>query len=249
MALTPQNNDAFLREVDEELRREQANALFRRWGLLILAVVLLAVAAFGGWLWWQSHQKAQAAEQGAALTKALDSLAQNKQEEAARPLATLAGSDIEGIRFAALFTEADVMLAKNDLKGAAAKFAAVASDTSQPAAVRELALLRQTLAEYDQLTPQQVIDRMKPMAVKDSAYYGTAGELTAMAMLASKREAEAGRLFGELAKAEQVPETIRARAVQMAGLLGVDAIDQSAAAGEEGNSTAAAGQAEGTDAK
>ncbi|MGC6399146.1 tetratricopeptide repeat protein [Sphingomonas sp. FW199] len=249
MALTPQNNDAFLREVDEELRREQAAAIFRRWGKIIIAVVVLSLAAFGGWLWWQHYQSTRAAEQGVVLSAALDSLAKGKADEATKPLAELAGSNVDGYRFAAVFTQADIMLARNDLKGAAAKFAAVANDTDQPEAVRNLALLRQTLAEYDTLSPDQVINRLKPMATKESPYFGTAGELTAIALMSMKREAEAGRIFGELAKSEDVSETIRQRAVQMAGLLGVDAIDQSAAQKAEGDAPAAPNQSEEKNAK
>ena len=36
----------------------------------------------------------------------------------------------------------------------------------------------------------------------------------------------AGTLFGQMARDENVPATIRQRAVQMAGVLGVDAVDQ-----------------------
>jgi hypothetical protein len=36
----------------------------------------------------------------------------------------------------------------------------------------------------------------------------------------------AGKLFGELARDEGVPPSIRQRVVQMAGVLGVDAVDQ-----------------------
>ena len=36
----------------------------------------------------------------------------------------------------------------------------------------------------------------------------------------------AARIFADIAKDEQVPESIRSRAVQMAGVLGVDAVPQ-----------------------
>ena len=36
MALTPQNNEAFLREVDDELRRDQALNVWRRYGVALI---------------------------------------------------------------------------------------------------------------------------------------------------------------------------------------------------------------------
>jgi hypothetical protein len=42
-------------------------------------------------------------------------------------------------------------------------------------------------------------------------------------LLKQKKNAEAGKLFAAIAADTQVPETIRTRAVQVAGTLGVDA--------------------------
>ncbi|HEX8554346.1 MAG TPA: tetratricopeptide repeat protein [Sphingomonas sp.] len=223
MALTPNTDQAFLREVDEELRRDQLAGFWTRYGRATIAAVLIALAAFGGFLFWQHRQGVAAGEEGEKLQTAYDALASDRVPQAAAPLADLAGSSREGYRAIALFTQADVLLRKQDTKGAAAKFAAVAGDADQPAAFRELALIRQTSAEYDTLAPQVVIDRMRPLAVPANAYFGSAGELLAVAYIRTGRRDLAGRLFGQIAANAQVPDTIRQRAVQMAGSLGVDA--------------------------
>jgi hypothetical protein len=44
-----------------------------------------------------------------------------------------------------------------------------------------------------------------------------------MAMIKQGKRIEAGRLFAAIAADPQVPESIRARSVQIAGTLGVDA--------------------------
>ena len=64
---------------------------------------------------------------------------------------------------------------------------------------------------------------MKPLAEPGNPWFGSAGEMTAMAMLKQGKKAEAGRMFAAIAADEQVPSSIRARAVQIAGTLGVDA--------------------------
>lgn len=226
MALTPQSNDAFLREVDEALRKEEALALWRRWGVAIIAAIVLGLAAFGGWLWWQSHRENVAGEQGVRFNQAMDDLGANQAAKAEPVLAGLARDGTEGYAALARFTQADIALQKDDLKGAAKLFGEVAADggTAQP--LRDLALVRQTLAEYDSLQPQMVIDRMRPLAVKGNPFFGSAGEMTAVAHLRMGRRDLAGRLFGEIARDEAVPSSIRQRAVQMAGVLGVDAVDQ-----------------------
>lgn len=226
MALTPQSNEAFLREVDEELRREEAVALWKRWGKLIVVAIVVALAALAGWLWYASHRGNVAAEQGVKFNQAMDALGEQQPAKAVPVLAELAKSGTEGYATLAKFTQADIALEKDDLKGAAKLFAEVAGDSSVAQPLRDLAVVRQTLAEYDSLKPQVVIDRLRPLAVKGNPYYGSAGEMTAVAHLRMNRRDLAGRMFGEIARDEGVPASIRQRAVQMAGVLGVDAVDQ-----------------------
>ena len=47
--------------------------------------------------------------------------------------------------------------------------------------------------------------------------------MTALALMKQNKNAEAARLFAAIAADSQVPSSIRSRAVQVAGTLGVDA--------------------------
>lgn len=219
MAVSP-TDQAFLREVDEELRRDKVAAAARRWGIVAIVAVIAGLLAFGGWLYWQHRQTQAAGVEGEQLMASYDQL------QAGRPapaLSTLAQSEREGYRALALMAEADALIAKNDSKGAAAKFAAVAGDATLGQPFRDLATVRRTALEFDALPPQQVVERLRPLAVAGNPWFGSAGEMTAIAHLRQNRRDLAGRMFGQIAKADDVPESIRQRAVQMAGLLGVDA--------------------------
>lgn len=224
MALSPQSNEAFLREVDEELRKDQALHVWRNYGRWIVGAVVAGLIAFGGWLYWQSHSDGRRGEEGEKLREAVKALNTNKAQDAEGPLKELAGSSSTGFSTAARFAQADVLLAKNDLKGGAALLGAIAGDSGVPQEYRDLALIRQTAAEYDSLKPDQVVARLGGLAVKDSAWFGSAGEMVAIAQMRLGKRAEAGKLFGEIAKTDGVPRAVRQRAVQMASVLGVDAV-------------------------
>ncbi|KQM28802.1 MULTISPECIES: tetratricopeptide repeat protein [unclassified Sphingomonas] len=223
MALTPQNNEAFIREVDEELRREQMSNIGKRYGLWIIVAVLVVLAAFGGWTWWNHHQNTLAGEQGEQLAIALDDIQQGRVAQASDIVGKLTSSDKDAVRATALLTQADMLLSKNDTKGAAAAFAKVAADETLAQPFRDMALVRQTAVEYDSLQPQQVIDRLRGLADKGSPWLGSAGEMVAVAYLRQNKLQQAGQTFGLIAQSDGVPDSIRARAVQMAGSLGVDA--------------------------
>lgn len=224
MALSPQSNQAFMREVDDELRKDQALHVWRNYGRWIIGAIIVALIAFAGFLYWQSHSESRRGEEGEKFKAAFKALSENRTQEVEAPLKELAASNSDGFNAMARFTQADVLLQKNDLKGAAAILGGIAGDAGLPQEFRDLALIRQTSAEYDNLKPEQVIERLKGLAVKGSDWFGSAGELVAIAYLRQGKRGDAGRLYGEIAKDESVPRSIRQRAVQMAGVLGVDAI-------------------------
>lgn len=233
MALSPETNEAFLREVDEEVRRDRMADFGKRWGLWIGVAILLGLAAFGAYLFWQHRQRENAGREGEQLQAAYDALGSGQMDKAGPILTGLAGSSSDGYRALAKFSQADVLLRRGDMKGAAAKFAEVAGDSGMAAPFRDLALVRQTSAEFDTLRPQVVVDRLRPLAVPGNPWLGSAGEMVAIAQLRLGQRGPAGQLFGQIARDEGVPESLRQRAVQMASLLGVDAAPVNASANQD----------------
>lgn len=229
MALPPGTTDeAFLREVDEEYRRDQAMHILRTYGRWILGAVVVALIALAGWLYWQHHNEQKAGTQGEQFDAAMRLVEEGKADQAMPALDKAAADSGSGYAAMARLAQGNLLLQKQDAKGAAAKFAEVANNARFEQPYRDLALVRQTAVEFDTLKPQVVIDRLKGLTNPNSPWLGTAGELVAAAYLKAGNKAEAGRLYGQIAQGgEKVPESIRQRAVQLAGVLGVDAIDQS----------------------
>lgn len=225
MALTPQNNDAFVREVDEELRREQLTGFWKKYGRVLAVLVIAGLLAFGGYLWWQHQQAEKAGVEGEQLAEALDKLARNDPDGAKAGLEKLTTSDAPGYRAAAKLAIAAIAMQKDDLKASAAGFKAVADDSTLGQPYRDLALVRQTAASFDSLPPDTVIAQLKPLAVPGNPWFGSAGEMVAIAHLNAGRPQEAGRLFAAIGNDTGVPQTIRSRAVQMASILGIDPND------------------------
>jgi hypothetical protein len=85
-------------------------------------------------------------------------------------------------------------------------------------------LVRQTAIEFDTMTPDAVIARLKPLATPGSAWFGSAGEMVGISHMKQGKKDLAGATFAAIAKDETVPESIRSRIVQLAGVLGVDAL-------------------------
>jgi len=223
LALPTDPAEAFVREVDENLRRDQMADMAKSYGKWIIAAVVLFLAAVGGYLYWQSDSQKQASSDSEAMSAALDKVASGDTKKARNELIPLSDSRNDVTRASALLGRAALALRANDRKTANDLYKQVEDDGGLPQPYRDLALVRRTMTEYDQLKPDEIITRLAPLAQAGKPFFGSAGEMTAMAMLNKGDRNGAGQLFAKIAADKQVPQSIRARAVQLAGSLGVDA--------------------------
>jgi hypothetical protein len=235
LALRPEDNETFYREVDEELRRDQLKTYWERFGKLVIGGIVLVLALIGGFIWWQNQKEVKAGERSEKLLSAFDDVAARRTSAGQAKLDELAKSGAEAHRAAALLTKADLAIETKDLKGAAALFKQVADDEDLAQPYRDLALVRMTAAEFDTIKPQAVVDRLKGLAVAGNPWFGSAGEMVAISYLRLGKPQQAAGVFAAMAKDKKLPDTLRSRATQMAGSLGVDAVQETADANQEGS--------------
>lgn len=240
MALTPSNpqtdaqkraqrdssqQDALLREVDEAVRQDQLTNFATRYGKPIIGAVVLGLAAFGGWLWWYESREGDYERSSEELVKAIDNLEAGNLTTASQALVQLEKEGEVGAVNVAKLSRAAVALQQERTADAERLYAEVAADTNAPQPYRDYATIREVSLRYEKMKPADVVERMKPLAKPGTPFFGSAGELLGAAYLDQGKNDLAGPLFAEIAKDETVPDSLRSRARQLAGLLGVDAIE------------------------
>lgn len=218
--------DGFLREVDEALREEQMVDAVKRWAKPVALGVVAVLVAMGGYTWWDRGEKAKAGDLSERAILALDKLEQGQLDAAAKDLNGLVGKGTDGNRAVVAMTLAAIALEQGKTDEAAKKFAAIAADQTMPKPFRDLATVREVSIRFDSMKPADVIAKLKPLAVPGNAFFGSAGEMTAMAYLEMGKPELAGPLFAQIAKDKNVPESLRGRARKMAGSLGYEAGDE-----------------------
>lgn len=221
---TPDASESFLREVDENLRRDRARDFAKRYGNWLIGAMLLFLVASGGWIYWQNFREQRAQGQVEELAQIYGKIGSGAPGTSAQQLDQLAAKGSStAVRASALFTAAALALQSNDQPAAIAKYRAIAADGSFPQPYRDAALIRHTALEFDRIKPEDVIARLAPLAKPGNPWFGSAGEMTALALVKQGKSAEAGRLFAAIARDKSVSDPIRSRSVQIAGSLGVDA--------------------------
>jgi hypothetical protein len=216
--------DMLLREVDEAVRQDEAAQFAKKYGKLIIGLVVAGLLAFGGYLLWQERSEKKLEEGSESLVTALDQLDAGNLDKADGDLAKIEQDGAPGAKAAAGLLRAAIETQKDDQAKAAKMFFALADDPKVPQAYRDLAAIRGVSTNYDKMKPQDVIDRLKPLAVPGNAFFPSAAELVAMAYLEQDKKDLAGPLFVAIAEDEDAPQSLRSRSRQMSGLLGFDAV-------------------------
>ena len=223
MAVTPRDTDeAFLREVDEGVRRDQVATLWQRYGTIGIIAVVLFLGALGGWLWWREEQGRKAGVAGEDFTQAVTKL-EVGEGAAARPvLDRLAKDGPGGYTALAQFMQAADSVGGGDNAKAIKILDGIAGDASQPQPMRDAALIKSVRLAYDSLPPATVIARLKDLSVPGNPWFGIAGEMTALAHIKAGQAAQAKPLLTAIVRDPTQPPSLRNRAAQLAVAQGVD---------------------------
>lgn len=219
MATTPEQSDALLKEVDDAVRQDQVFGFWRSYGRILVGAVGVGLLGFGAWLMWTNHQNSVAEANSEDFAVMMKAASGGQVDKASFDKIAKNGGD--GYRAEAELVKGAIATSKLDLKSALASYDKIIADTGSPEPLRQVALIRRTAVNFDAMQPQQVIDALRPLAIPGNPWFGSAGEMTALAYLKLNKRREAADMFGSINRDATVTESIRQRAGQMAGMLGV----------------------------
>ena len=120
------SDDGFFREVSQELRQDQAKALWDRYGTLIIVgaiAIVVATAAFVGWEYWS---QSRADRSGDAYLNALSLARDGDTQEAKAAFEALEADGYGAYPVLARMRAATLSVEEGDYAGAVAGFDSVA---------------------------------------------------------------------------------------------------------------------------
>ena len=203
-------NDEFIREVDEEYRRDRIAQIWQRYNGVIIGAAALLVASVGGWRYWEHVQETRSQAAAMRYEEALTLSRQEKGDEAAAALEALAKEDATGYGMLARFRLAAELGRESPENGASA-YDALANDGSLSPLWKDLARLRAAWLRLDSAEPAQIRSALEPLAAPSNAWRHSARELLGLSGLKAGDMDYAGRWFDQIAADRETPPALRQR--------------------------------------
>lgn len=222
--------DSLLREVEQEIRREQMAKLWQRYSGLIVAAAAFLVLAVAGYKFFESRRIVAEQTAGADYSAA-ETLSDNKKkEEAEAAFKKIADEGPAGYGSLARLQLAAALLKDGKTADAIAAYDALAKESGADNLLKSFAQLQAASLRMPDADYAEIQNRLTPIAGDDAPFSKSARELLGVAAYKAGKFDEARKYLEPLLIDPNVPEALQERVkILMTGI----------AAAEVGGSTKA----------
>lgn len=211
------NQDSFIEEVNEEVRRDRLYTLLRRYGWIAVLLILVLVGGAA----WNEWRKASARAEAEALGNAVVAALETADPEARRTaLSAVETGQNEGAAALIALLVAGIDRETGGTAEARTGLEALAGDPDLAPLYRDLAALKAVLLAGDELSAEDRIARLQALALPGAPYRLLALEQIALAEVARGDVDEALARLREIATDGQATPSQRRRTAQLMVALG-----------------------------
>lgn len=205
-------------EVSEDLRAERAQALLKRYGVLLVLLALLTIVGTAAWKFWDWRAGAatdavatrflDASRSAAAVPAGTGDVAATRAADA---FATVAADAPDGYRTLARLREAGLRAAANDAPAALRLWDQVSADTAADPLLRGAADLLWAQHQVDAGDPAAVEGRLAPLLGSGNPWRPLAQETQGWLLLRIGQTDKARDVFRTLRADPALPDGLRGR--------------------------------------
>jgi hypothetical protein len=203
-------SDAFIREVDEDLRQKQLHALWKKFGKFIVGIAVGIVLIVAGRSIYSYISESKFNEQAIAFSNAISL----NETEIASALDQVIASDVDGYEIIATFKKAELAVKAADKVAAVAILDNFIASASVPEIYKDMANIQAAILELDTASADSIRGRLSLILNGSTSFQFLATELVALAELnAGETQAAKSRLEALIGNVE-APTSIKSRSEQ-----------------------------------
>lgn len=207
------------REVDEDIRHERYQKLWRRYRWWILGVVTSLIVAVALYVMIKDRAESDRIRDGERYAEAISGL-ESGNPNAVALLRELADETSSGYRALARFVAAEALVRASDRKGAVLIYDELSADNTIDVLYRELAVLMAVEQLVDRENIEEITQRLVPLLGPEAPWNPLANELLGVANIRSGNVSAAQEIFTRLESDPGAPRGVRSRASEILALIG-----------------------------
>ena len=207
--VNPEYTDAFIQEVDEDVQNDNLKVLWNRYGVAIIAFVVLAVSAavsFDQIRLWKIAQNQRntetymdAAQPKANLSDNIEALQKISQDDNG------IFSDFARLQIA------NILLSEDKNEEALAMLQTIVDDKQVNSEVKNIALVKLATYKVDTLERNEFEELIKPLLSQNSSWNPIAQDLLAMSAIKNGDIDTAKNIYENILKVKDLPENFRTK--------------------------------------
>jgi hypothetical protein len=211
-------SDELFREVDEEVRQDRFQNLWKRYGIYLVIVFVVIVGATVAFVLWRDAQESARQANSARFLEAVVA-EQTERNAAIDQLREIAREGTPGYRFLASLREAALLADGGETGEAVIVFDAVAADEDFEPVYRNIARLLAVAHGMQNMSQGEVEERLAGLAADDSPFRITAREFLAVAAIRGGNPDRAAELLRANIADNEVSRAAQARAGELLATL------------------------------
>lgn len=168
------------REVDEEIRKDRAELLWKKYGKYVIALCVLLVLGSAGRVAWREYALNQRLEDSSRFSSAVQLSNAGDLDAAIASFESLGNEAGGGYSVIARLREGAARAANDDIDGALGVYNALAADSGVDDLFRQLADIQAVILTLDTAEPGALTARLTPLAQDGRPWRYSARELLAL---------------------------------------------------------------------
>jgi len=205
-------DDGFLREVEEEIRRERLEKIWQQYGTYILVAAALIVFGVLGYKYWENSRITAFQKTGQRYEDAMALASEGKEGSAAAEFKTLAKEGRGGYPALAQLQLSGALLKEGKKSEALAAYETLANDDKADEFLRSFAALQAAGLRLGEADFTEMQNRLNPLIGDESPWRYSAREMMGLAAFKAGKTNEARMLLTPLLVDQKTPKSINDRA-------------------------------------
>lgn len=211
--INPEFTDAFIQEVDEDVKNDNFKVLWNRYGLFVVAFVVIAVSAavsFDKIRNWKIEQNQMKTENYMAAAQF-----QENPDDTIAALQKINQANQGIFSDFARLQIANVLFNQDKTEEALATLQALIDDKQVNAEVKNIALIKLATYKVDEMSKDDFAALLKPIVDADNSWTPLANDLLAMSAIRAGDIQTAKEIYGSILKVKGLPESFRTKVQDM----------------------------------